>query len=539
MSETKSSSASAAERPAEKRARVNPRSNFPHSGRRSPSSTTPADMEPVRINPWYLTDEFAKPYREAYTNMDLNETRMISQPSGTGEGIIVASPFHTGKLRNVLPKEFLLGLKDELRGLSWHRRSNDLYSFNQTDDLALNSMKHIKALRDYLAGEEFVGFMERITGIELTRGYLDLAAQRYKKGDHLLCHDDDVHRGKLARKIAYIIYLVDEDWSAEDGGALGLFGNDENRYPTKVVERIVPEFNSIGFFLTGLVSYHTVEEVTVRKEAGERWSVTGWFYGPVTPGVTPDAAHMPALPPSVVPTASTLESACDSGSEDNDRAEWAKWISADYLKASVQEQVQNTFLEQSSVELRDFLRADVYEKITSELNSEYWAKAKLQGPAHVRQYLEADTSSAAAPTVGEVAKFLRSTCFARLLASLTSLDLVGGSQEVRKFEHGHYTLIHDQALEPNGLDAILSLLPKRKDKSGEGDNWNESWGGATHYIADKDELLRIYPEINSLSLVLRDEGTLRFVKYLNHMAEDMRQEISMVYTEEMSSEDSM
>ncbi|KAJ2798175.1 hypothetical protein H4S07_005759, partial [Coemansia furcata] len=44
-----------------------------------------------------------------------------------------------------------------------------------------------------------------------------------------------------------------------------------------------------------------------------------------------------------------------------------------------------------------------------------------------------------------------------------------------------------------------------------------------------DELLRIAPDANSLSLVLRDEGTLRFVKYLNHMAPEPRQEVAMVF----------
>ncbi|KAJ2331304.1 putative component of NuA3 histone acetyltransferase complex, partial [Coemansia sp. RSA 2671] len=76
--------------------------------------------------------------------------------------------------------------------------------------------------------------------------------------------------------------------------------------------------------------------------------------------------------------------------------------------------------------------------------------------------------------------------------------------------------------EPFGLDVTLSLQPTKTE-------WEDSWGGATHYIADKDELLRITPEANSLSLVLRDEGTLRFVKFLNHMAPVSRQEVAMVF----------
>ncbi|KAJ1887679.1 putative component of NuA3 histone acetyltransferase complex, partial [Kickxella alabastrina] len=151
-----------------------------------------ASVEALDVNPWYFSDEFTDSYREAFTSKTLKDkTFSIKQPVGDGEGLIVPTPFHTGKLRNTFPKEFLHGLKGELMELNWHERLNDLYWFHQTDDLALNGKQHIKALRDYLSGEEFVGFMEKITGTQLARGYLDIAAQRYKKGNHLLCHDDD------------------------------------------------------------------------------------------------------------------------------------------------------------------------------------------------------------------------------------------------------------------------------------------------------------------------------------------------------------
>ncbi|KAJ1937946.1 putative component of NuA3 histone acetyltransferase complex [Linderina macrospora] len=179
-------------------------------------------------------------------------------------------------------------------------------------------------------------------------------------------------------------------------------------------------------------------------------------------------------------------------------------------------------MEQSSVELRDFLRPDVFETISKELSDAFWSEAPLMGPPNVRQYLAAKPTT---PVVKDLARFLRSTKFASLLKSLTSLDVIKGSQELRRFSRGHYTLIHDQALEPTGLDVTLSLTQKTE--------WDdEEWGGATHYIADADELLRIQPATNSLALVLRDEGVLRFVKYLNHLAEQDRQEISMVFIEQ-------
>ncbi|KAJ1902819.1 putative component of NuA3 histone acetyltransferase complex [Coemansia sp. IMI 209127] len=495
----------------------------------------------MRMNQSYLDPAFIDSFRKVFTcsaaePKDDSKPQTVSVRAENGEGIVVASPFHTGKLRNILPKEFLHGLRKELGELNWHERLNDLYWFYQTDDLALNGNTHIKALRDYLAGEEFVGFMEKITGVELTRGYLDLAAQRYKKGNHLLCHDDDVQRGKLTRKIAYIIYLVDEDWGSEDGGALGLFESDSNMCPTRVVARIVPEFNSIGFFLTGHASYHTVEEVTVGSPDRERWSVTGWFYGPAPPEPDTSEPNVTAvsLQESVLPRVVDFASADGIGSKlhAEDFAELEKWVNADYTSAKVIDRIQNAFLNESSVELREFLRADLFDKCLAELDDGFWADAVAAlppGPAHVAKYLRADVTDQDAPTLYGLLGFLRSPTFARFLAGLTSLEFAGVSQEVRRFKHGDYTLVHDQVVEPFGVDVTLSLVPKPDAASDV--QWEESWGGATHYIADKDELLRISPESNSLSLVLRDEGTLRFVKYVNHMAKAIRQDISMVFVE--------
>ena len=49
------------------------------------------------------------------------------------------------------------------------------------------------------------------------------------------------------------------------------------------------------------------------------------------------------------------------------------------------------------------------------------------------------------------------------------------------------------------------------------DVWDINKGGAVTYLTkgEDEELLTITPKKNSLSLVYRDEDTLRFVKYLN------------------------
>jgi Rps23 Pro-64 3,4-dihydroxylase Tpa1-like proline 4-hydroxylase len=59
------------------------------------------------------------------------------------------------------------------------------------------------------------------------------------------------------RRIAYILYLVSEDWSAEDGGALDLFSSESGN-PTKVAKSIVPSRNAFAFFEVTPASFHQV-----------------------------------------------------------------------------------------------------------------------------------------------------------------------------------------------------------------------------------------------------------------------------------------
>jgi len=52
----------------------------------------------------------------------------------------------------------------------------------------------------------------------------------------------------LCGSIAYILYLVPENWGAEDGGSLDLFDVNEQLQPGQVVKSIVPQWNSFVFF---------------------------------------------------------------------------------------------------------------------------------------------------------------------------------------------------------------------------------------------------------------------------------------------------
>jgi Rps23 Pro-64 3,4-dihydroxylase Tpa1-like proline 4-hydroxylase len=62
----------------------------------------------------------------------------------------------------------------------------------------------------------------------------------------------------VGRRIAYILYLVPEDWSSEDGGALDLFSS-QNGQPSKVIKSILPSRNAFAFFEVSPASFHQVD----------------------------------------------------------------------------------------------------------------------------------------------------------------------------------------------------------------------------------------------------------------------------------------
>ena len=91
--------------------------------------------------------------------------------------------------------------------------------------------------------------------------------------DVLLCHDDELE----GRRIAYILYLVDENWEKSDGGCLDLFKVNSDNQPTSIVSSVVPQWNSFAFFAVSPVSFHQVSEVVTQNKC--RLSVSGWFHG--------------------------------------------------------------------------------------------------------------------------------------------------------------------------------------------------------------------------------------------------------------------
>ena len=145
----------------------------------------------------------------------------------------------------------------------------------------------------------FRSFLRAVTGCgPLSGTKQDMSVVSYRKGCHLLNHDDVIG----TRRVSYILYMPlphYQGWQADWGGALEL-------YPTKMgpeglpepepipAKSIPPVWNQFIFFeVQPGRSFHSVEEVVVgeSEDGRQRLSISGWFHAaqPGEEGYVPDS----------------------------------------------------------------------------------------------------------------------------------------------------------------------------------------------------------------------------------------------------------
>ncbi|XP_074865100.1 prolyl 3-hydroxylase OGFOD1 [Carettochelys insculpta] len=437
---------------------------------------------------------------------------------------------------------FLDGLREELLGLDFHEKCNDLYKFKQSDDLRERKEPHISALRKVLF-EEFREWLSVVTQVEL-EPTVDLSCAKYEYTDALLCHDDELE----GRRIAFILYLV-PPWEKGDGGTLDLYSTDGHFQPQQVVKSLVPTWNSLVFFEVSPVSFHQVSEVLTKGKC--RLSVSGWFHGL-------SVARPPRYIESLLPRSPHIP---------YDHEILQEWINPVYLSMNSQAQIQEEFEERSEILLKNFLKGEKFQLVCEALQKED-IKWSSRGPPNKRYYHRAEEGSLP-DILRRSLEFFRSEALFLLLSNFTGLklhflassaeeeeeeeegraaDCAGHSSskpkqgessqeadsnadhvelpehappsgegssvpmcmgELRHWTNGHYTLVHDTQVTEFALDLLFFCGCE---------DWEAEYGGFTAYIAkdEDEELLTVNPENNCLALVYRDKETLKFVKYVNH-----------------------
>lgn len=272
---------------------------------------------------------------------------------------------------------------------------------------------------------------------------------------------------------------------------------------------------------------------------------------------------------------------------DSDRAYLTKYLNPTYLAPDAMQEICKRFEKDSSVQLRNFLSSDLEDRVrgvtTASTRDQFGAldsyrfgideEWKLIGPAHQQRFLEyipditASTKVQTSPSDGAVlhdvkTELFQSGPFARYLRVVTSLGTpLGYRGRIRRFRRGlDYTVAHYGILTHTSvLDATLCFCADRssdpelssKAEQVEADKEIEMlWasgdvGGFECYVAaddedaavaadeyneeDDTELLSVAPSNNTLSLVFRDPGTMRFIKYVSEGAPSSRWDITMEY----------
>ena len=165
-------------------------------------------------------------------------------------------------------------------------QTGDLASLSYLSEQQLALLSNLVKLRDALYSTEFRNFLRAVTGCGPLSGVKqDMSVNTYRKGCHLLNHDDVIG----TRRVSYVLYMplpYYQLWQREWGGALELYPVRERAdgvlEPEPVPAKSVhPAWNQFIFFeVQPGRSFHSVEEVVVGEgeDGWQRLSISGWFH---------------------------------------------------------------------------------------------------------------------------------------------------------------------------------------------------------------------------------------------------------------------
>lgn len=488
-------------------------------------------------------------------------------------------PYAHAQIHSLFQPEFLLSVKEEIKSQTKvNFKESDLFRVYQSIDLAnlvpnsplATQLPDVMRLREVLYSQEWRSFMEKLCDLppSTLTDKIDCACNCHAPGCHLLCHDDVIG----TRKVSYIIYLTEEDWKEEEGGSLELYGkqdepNGESISVTPVpLARAWPVFNSMAFFVVKPgESFHAVQEVFGSRP---RLSLQGWYHAEEPPENIELATLQQLKATNVVESETSLQVEFKEEERlfnEADREYLSKYLQPEYLTEESMNGIQEQFVNDSSVQLRNFLKDEWVPAVDSQkrsantmdhYNSGVSDEWKLTGPAHKQRFLEYDAKSVTpdSKSIGSLlhtvkTKLFESPVMARYLKRITSLDQSAGVKygAIRRFRPGlDYTVAHYGLLvQESVLDATLCFVcdDDEEDRYAweggdvggfecyiEADDETQENEAADEYNEDDDtQLLSVSASNNTLSLVYRDPGTMRFVKYVGSSAPSSRYDISMEY----------
>ncbi|CAN6630800.1 prolyl 3,4-dihydroxylase Tpa1p [Trichomonascus vanleenenianus] len=510
------------------------------------------------------------------------------------ETIAASEPYKHGVINELIDDELLRNVRKEIMNeIHFTKKETDIYKVHQTGDLAnlsgldseeLSRLGSLNRLRNALYSQKFREYLSYVSGSGPLSGIKkDLSVNVYQKGCHLLNHDDVIG----SRRVSYILYLPDPDepWDAKWGGALRLYPTLKPNIPeTDWSLAIPPQWNQLAFFKVqpGL-SFHDVEEVYVDKP---RLSISGWFHIPqegeegYKEGEEEDVAALSSLKQLESRELREMDfpkrayeqlEEVEGNDESKDIEYLSKYLNPNLLKEETLAKLNDVFVEESLVEIRDFLNKNYAAAVRQAIDVDDLAKVPTTSkevpkpwdvarPPHKARYLYLDKESSnevpvekgsleAHAKLQELRQLFKSAPFTRWLAKFTAMNPTGAYVLARRFRPGFdFTLAttHD-ASEPV-LEATLGLTPTKGWEDGEVGGYDLAmtidedakadpavYRGATVDNPEEEDspvLFNNPANWNVFSIIVRDQGILRFVKYVSKNARGSRWDISAEWTAE-------
>ena len=97
---------------------------------------------------------------------------------------------------------------------------------------------------------------------------------------------------------------------------------------------------------------------------------------------------------------------------------------------------------------------------------------------------------------------------ANCISKITKRGIKPIKAETRIFEWKDYMIINDKKPEKSGIDILIDLTS----------DWDESFGGHAVYVDGTGDYTKVCHKFNSITIILKDENTKKFVQYVNNFA---------------------
>lgn len=519
-----------------------------------------------------------------YPGLFTKESRKTIQKT-----VQASKPYPHCKISKLINDDLLRRVQKEIyTNLNFTSKETDIYKVNQTGDLAnmdglsneeRNKLSSLFELRNAIYSNEFREFVSEVIGCgPLSAATMDMSVNTYTEGCHLLNHDDVIG----TRRVSFILYMPgdpDEHWDPKFGGALELYPVVERDTPAnEPTVTVPPQWNQFAMFtvLPGY-SFHSVEEVVVENKP--RLSIQGWFHFPQEGeiGYKKDAeksdsrsslqqieAEMDTKENYSRYQTELEESATESLSEE-DIAYLSSWMNPIYLNTEYLSKITEKFLDESAIQLKQILNEDFYKKIkvatlkadgqdrfTEAVMPPHGTGVRgdwfVQGSPVSQRFLKlsdkpsSDEESSA--LFSQLRQYFKSDAFRHWLAVVSQLLPTGYRGEARRFRPGHdFTLATANSRGQAILDVTLCLATTPTEKDAE--KWEScEYGGYECYMAahegdddpatyrsfdDDGALLTMPAGTNELLIVLKDEGVMRFVKYVSARSPGARWDVAFEY----------